>query len=394
MRIWIARILVIVGALLVIASLIAGYVRFQALDTDTVEATAGDLIADPEIRNQVAATLVDELFANVDVEAALREQLPPAQQGLAGPVAGAISLGADGAARRLLERPRIQELWVRVVTLAHRNLVRVLEDETGPISTEGGNVVLDLRPLIIQLGEQVAIFGDLSTRLTPDAGRITIMEADQLETAQDLTQIMKVLGLWLWLVPIALWAIALWIARGRRRAILRMIGISAIVTGLIVLVVRRVAGSIVVGELTNVESVEKAAGDAWDILTSQLRDGGLTLIGMGVILLVAVWLAGPSQWATDARRWLAPYIRRPEIAFGAAALLLFALVWWGPTVQTQRWQLVVAAAVAPRARRRGPTTPDGARVPFAGALASSGCRRKRSRSTGAARAPTAPRRRM
>ena len=345
MRIWIARILVIVGALLVIASLIAGYVRFQALDTDSVEAIAGDLIADPEIRNQVASTLADELFANVDVEAALREQLPPAQQGLAGPVAGAISLGADGAARRLLERPRIQELWVRVVTLAHRNLVRVLEDETGPISTEGGNVVLDLRPLIIQLGEQVAIVGDLSARLPPDAGLITIMEADQLETAQDLTQIMKVLGLWLWLVPIALWAIALWIARGRRRAILRMIGISAIVTGLIVLVVRRVAGSIVVGELTNVESVEKAAGDAWDILTSQLRDGGLTLIGMGVILLVAVWIAGPSRWATDARRWLAPYISRPEIAFGAAALLLFGLVWWGPTVQTQRWQLVVAAAV-------------------------------------------------
>jgi hypothetical protein len=344
-RIWIARILVVLGALLVIAALIAGYVRFQALDTDTVEATAGDLIADPEIRNQVAATLVDELFANVDVEAALREQLPPAQQGLAGPVAGAISLGADGAARRLLERPRIQELWVRVVTVAHRNLIAVLEDETGPIRTEGGNVVLDLRPLIIQLGNQVAIFGDLSTRLTPDAGLITIMEADQLETAQDLTQIMKVLGMWLWLVPIALWAIALWIARDRRRAILRMIGISAIVTGLIVLVVRRVAGSIVIGELTNVESVEKAAGNAWDILTDQLRDGGLTLIGIGVVLLVAVWLSGPSQWATDSRRWLAPYIARAEIAFGAAAALLGLLVWWGPTIQLHRWQFVLAVAI-------------------------------------------------
>lgn len=344
-RMLIARILVILGALLVIVSLIAGYVRFQGLDTDTVEATAGELIADPEIRDQVAATLVDQLFANVDVEAALREQLPPAQQGLAGPVAGAISLGADGAARRLLERPRIQELWVRVVTLAHRNLIAVLEDEVGPLRTEGGNVVLDLRPLIIQLGNQVAIIGDLSTRLDPDAGVITIMEADQLETAQELTQVMKVLGTWLWLVPIALWAIALWIARGRRRAILRMIGISTIIAGLIVLVVRRIAGSIAIDELTAVESVEVAAGNAWDILTSLLRDGGLTLIGLGVIILVAVWLVGPSEWATDSRRWLAPYVERAEIAFGAAAALLFALVWWGPTAQTQRWQLVIAAAV-------------------------------------------------
>jgi hypothetical protein len=181
--------------------------------------------------------------------------------------------------------------------------------------------------------------------LPENAGRITIMEADQLETAQELTQVMKVLGTWLWLVPIALWAIALWIVPGRRLGILRMIGISTIIAGLIVLVVRRIAGSIVIDELTAVESVEVAAGNAWDILTSLLRDGGLTLIGLGVILLVAVWLVGPSQWATDSRRWLAPYVERAEIAFGAAAALLFALVWWGPTAQTQRWQLVVAAAV-------------------------------------------------
>ena len=69
-----ARILVVLGALFVIASLLAGYVRFQGLDTDTVETTAGDLIADPEIRDQVAATLVEQLFANFDVEAALQEE--------------------------------------------------------------------------------------------------------------------------------------------------------------------------------------------------------------------------------------------------------------------------------------------------------------------------------
>jgi hypothetical protein len=343
----VARILVVIGAVFVILSLLAGYVRFQALDTDTVEATAGDLIADPQIRDQIAATLVDQLFANVDFAAALRERLPPEQQGLADPVAGAVRLGADGAARRLLARPRAQELWVRSIVATHRNLIRILEDDTGAIGTEGGNLVLDLQPLVIQLGERVAIIGRIDERLraNPDVGRITIMEADQLETAQDLTQIMKVLGTWLWLVPLALWALALWLARDNRRGILRMIGISSILAGLLVLVVRRVTGSIAVDELAPTESIEVAAGDAWDILTSLLRDGGLTLIGLGVILLVAVWIAGPSERAVDSRRFLSPYIARAEIAFGGAALLLGALVWWGPTAQTQRWQLVVAAAV-------------------------------------------------
>jgi hypothetical protein len=344
-RILLARVLVVLGALFVILSLLAGYVRFQALDTDTVEDTAGELIADPEIRNQVAASLVDSLFANVDVEAALREQLPADQKGLAAPIAGALRLGAEPAAQRLLARPRIQELWVRSITQSHRALVELLEDDTGALRAEGGNVVLDLRPLVVQLGDQIAIVGRLDQRLGPDAGKITIVKADNLETAQDLTQLLKVLGTWLWLVPIALWAAAVWLARGRRLGILRMVAISSIVAGLLVLVIRRFAGSIIVDDLAPTESVQDAAGDAWDILTSLLRDGGLTLLGLGVIILVGVWISGPSERATDSREWLAPYLARAEIAFGAAAAFLLLLVWWGPTAQTQRWQLVVASAV-------------------------------------------------
>jgi hypothetical protein len=341
------RILVVVGALFAILALLAGYVRYQALDTDTVEATAGELIADEEIRDQIAATLVDQLFAAVDVEAALQERLPEDQQGLAGPIAGAVRIGADRAAVQLMERPRPQRLWVRGIAETHRNLIRVLKDEGERVSTQGGNVVLDLRPLIIQLGDRVAIVGRIDERLlaNPDVGQITIIESDQLETAQDLTRIMDFLGLWLWTVPIALWVLAVWLAEGRRRDILRMIGFSAILAGLLVLVVRRIVGSIVVDELATTESVEIAAGNAWDILTGLLRDGGLTLMGIGVLLLVAVWIAGPSQYATDTREWLAPHIARPELAFGGAAALLALLVWWGPTAQTQRWQLILVTAV-------------------------------------------------
>ncbi len=313
-----ARILVGLGVLLAVLSLLAGYVRFQGLDTDTVTETAGDLIADDEIRDQVAASLVDALYANIDVAAALEQRLPPDQKGLAGPAAAGLREFSERAAVRMLERPRVQALWVNTVTRAHRQLINVLEDDTGALSTEDGAVVLDLQPLVIQLGERVAIVGDVAERLGPDAGRVEIMEADQLETAQDLTQILKFLGTWLWLLPIALWAVALWIARDRRRSILRMIAVGSILAGLLVLVVRRLGGSFIVDELVPSTAVQPAAQDAWDILTSQLRDGGFTFVGLGVILLVAVWLAGPSPSGVSARRGLAPYLARPEIAYGVA----------------------------------------------------------------------------
>src|ERR687898_53740 len=296
-RIVLVRILVVVGALFAVLSLLAGYVRYQALDTDTVEATADELIADPEIRDQIAATLVEQLFAAVDVEAALEQRLPPDQQGLAGAIGGAVRVGADRVAQQLLERPRAQRLWVRTIAATHGNLISVLKDERTSLRTQEGSVVLDLQPLLIQLGERVAIVGDIDQRLlsNPDAGRITIVESDQLETAQDLTRLLDFLGLWLWAVPIALWAIAVWLAEGRRRDILRMIGFSAILAAL--------------------------------------------------LLLVAVWIAGPSRYATETRKWLAPHIARPELAFGGAAALLALLVWWGPTAQTQRWQLILATAI-------------------------------------------------
>jgi hypothetical protein len=344
-RITVARILVVLGVLFVVLSLLAGYIRFQALDTDTVQGTAGKLIADDEIREQVAATLVDQLYANVDVAAELEQRLPEAQKPLAGAAAAGLRELSERTANRMLERPRVQALWVGSVTRAHRQLINVLEDDTGPVSTEDGVVVLDLQPLMIQLGERVAIFGQVAERFGPDAGRIEIMEADQLETAQELTQLLKFLGLWLWVVPIALWAIALWLARGRRRGILRMIAIGSILAGLLVLVVRRLAGSVIVEDLAPSTAVQPAVQDAWDILTAQLRDGGLTLVGLGVIVLIAAWIAGPSRSGVATRRALAPYLARWEIAYGAAATLFLLLVWWSPTVQTTRLRLMFVGAL-------------------------------------------------
>jgi hypothetical protein len=341
----IARILVILGILFVFLSLLAGYIRFQALDTETVSNTAGELIQDEQIREQVAASLVDGLYANVDVAAALEQRLPPEAKGLAGPAAAGFREFSDRAAVRMLERPRVQELWVSSVTRAHRDLLKVLDDETTALSTEDGAVVLNLQPLVIQLGDRVAIVGNVAERLGPDAGKIEIMQADQLETAQDLTQLLKVLGMWLWLVPLALWAVALWLARGRRRSILKMVAIGSILSGLVVLIVRSVGGSYVIDKLVSSDAVKPAADNAWDILTSQLRDGGLTLLGLGVIVVFAIWLTGSSRSGTATRRGLAPYLARPEIAFGAAATLFLLLLWWRPTVQTTRVPLMIGAAI-------------------------------------------------
>jgi hypothetical protein len=62
-------------------------------------------------------------------------------------------------------------------------------------------------------------------------------------------------------------------------------------------------------------------------------------------VLIGVWFAGPSASGTASRRELAPFLARPEIAFGAAAALFLLLVLWAPTAQTTRVPQMLALAL-------------------------------------------------
>jgi len=344
-RVIVARILIVLTTILAALSLLAGYVRYQALDTPTVEDAAGELIADEDIRTEIAASLVDQLYANVDVGAALRAQLPAGQQRLSGVLSGALRELTDRAAQRLLERPRIQALWVRSVATTHEQLLKLLDDRGTAIRTTDGVVVLDLRPLVIQLGDRIAIVGNLAQRLPPDAGRIQIMEADQLRTAQRITHLLDILGRFLWIVTLGVAAVAIWVARGRRRTTLRSLAIGVIVAGLLILVLRRIAGGYVVNDLVPPGTTRQAVEDAWEILTSLLADGGRTLVGVGLVALLGTWFAGETRSARGSRRELAPLFARWEIAFGGAAALMLLLVWWGPTEQVRRPQFVLVFSI-------------------------------------------------
>jgi hypothetical protein len=119
-----ARALTVVAILLALVGMLAYYVAHTALDDSGFETIARNMIENDAIRTQVAITAVDTLYTNVDVEAAIADRLPPAQQGLAPVLAGLSRSGADRAADTALERPRVQQVWVDVTTGTQRQLVR------------------------------------------------------------------------------------------------------------------------------------------------------------------------------------------------------------------------------------------------------------------------------
>jgi hypothetical protein len=327
-----ARTLTVLAAIIALVGSIAFYLERTVLSEDGFNEIATQMIQSPEIRNQVAAKAVEELNANVDVEQEIANRLPEAQKALAPVLAGIVEQGAQEAANRLLERPRLQELFVRTATSTQRQVVKLLDDEGKFVRTSNGTIYLDLRPIVVEIGQQSAIASRLAERLPEDAGQIKLIDADQLDAAQTITRILRFLADWLVVVALAVAALAVWVARGRRRIELRAIGIALLVVGVLELLFRRLAGTYLVDKLTT-DATRPAGDDAWSIITQGLADRAWIAIVLGLLLLVGVWLVGPGSLSARARRLVAPVAEKPLWTYGAVAALVVVLATLVPVFQ-------------------------------------------------------------
>lgn len=321
--------ILVVATLLGFLSVFAIWVKRQALETDTWTETSTKLLENEDIQTALAGYMVDTLYANVDVRAELAKALPPKAQPLAGPVAGGIRELANKLALEALSRPKVQQLFSEASRSAHTLFLNLVDDGGGALSTGGGAVTLDLGQIVGQLGSQLGL--DASGKLPPDAASIELIESDQLSAAQDVVKLLKGLSLILPLIALALYALVVYLARGWRREAVRAWGLSWVLIGILVLAVRSLAGSAVVGSLASTESVKPAVSAVWDVGTSLLRDGGAAMIIYGVVIFLGAVLTGPLGVARRARRFLAPLLRERSSAYAAVAAIIVLLLWWSPT---------------------------------------------------------------
>jgi hypothetical protein len=330
-RRWLPTTLVVVASLIGIVAVFAVWAQRQLLETDSWVDTSTELLENEDIRDAVALYLVDELYANVDVESEIRQQLPAQFKVLANPAAGALRQVADQIAQRALETPPVQTAWEDANRTAHELLIEVIEGGGSNLSTAGGVVTLDLGAILTQVADQIGLPGDLASKLPPDIAQLEILRSDELEAAQDAADLLKTLAWVLTALALGLYALAVYLARDRRREALRSVGFGFLAVGLIVLFLHGVVGNAVVDSLTTTASSQPAVQATWDIGTSLLTTAAGAMIAYGIAIIFAAWLAGPTRPATAVRRTLAPYLRQPRIAYAGLALILVLLFWWSPT---------------------------------------------------------------
>ena len=335
-----ARVLLVLGVLLTVVSILSTYVKREALDEGQFKQTSQELIASPAIQEQVAATMVEALYANVDVSGELTNKLPDNLQGLAAPIAGISRELVDRGAQELIQRPRAQQAFVEISSISQQQLIKVLRGDTRALETSNGNVVLDLRPLVLRLGDRFGFIENLADKVPQDAAQVTILKSDDLQLAQDVTHWLEQVANFVWILAVACWVGAIWLARGRRRQEVRSLGIGLAVVGVLVILARWAAGNYFVDNLIQSDAVRPAATDAWNIITDALAAAGWVALSVGILIAAGAWLVGPGARATSARASLAPVLQRTGLAWGAFAVLMAAIIWILP-IQVFRTTLIL-----------------------------------------------------
>jgi hypothetical protein len=324
----VVALLVALSCLLVLLSTTEVWAHRTLLNTGAFVGTVGPVFKNPAVTSAVAARATDELFTELNLQARLKDALPPKASFAAAPVVNATKGYVAGQLATVMASPQFQAIWTATLTSMHQRLVAVLRGQhTAAVSTSGGYIVLNTVPLINQaLGKVSGLASDLTGKpvtlpaitsgdppqqavnklstalgvtLPSDFGQITLVKPSDLATVQRGVKAFDRFTLVLPLVTIVLIALSLWLSVNRRRTVLQLaVGVS-----LLMIVERRVTlheQSTLASGAHNPQVAQIVLGDllhGFFVLTAWV-------LGVALAVLVIAVLSGPYRWAVALRSWV------------------------------------------------------------------------------------------
>jgi hypothetical protein len=345
--IWV-RVILVIATVLAIFAIFAIWANRQLLNPTNWSKTSTALLQKPTIRTALSGYLIDQLYANVDVSGQLKSGLPPQLQPLAGPLSGALHNLAEQATERALATPQVQGIWERANRTADQTLVTIVKGGGSRVQINGGTVSLNLREIVANLAQRLGLPAGIAEKLPASVANLKVITSDQLGLVRNLAKALHALSVLLVILALALYALALFLARGYRRSTLIWVGSSFVFAGLIVLLGRKIGQGQLVSAITSDASIEPAVNDTYAVATSLLVQVASASIIIGIPVILSGWFAGPARWAVSARRFLAPHFReRPGLAYWITAGLLALVFIWGPIPATRNpWTMLLFTILA------------------------------------------------
>jgi hypothetical protein len=322
-----SALLLILGLLLVPVSVLAVWTNNQVSDTQRFVATVSPVAADPAVQAALADRITAEVFAHLDVQqlanegvdALAAQGLPPRVVERLHDLTGPIAEGARGFVRgkvgELVASPAFVAAAQRAVEVSHQQMRAVLAGEAAAVTVAGGSAVLDLYPFIEAAKQQMVASGFAAAGRIPEVHpTIELFPASTLIRAQTAYRTLDAVATWLPWVTLLLLIGGVFLARRRRRAAM-VVGLAVMGIMVLLAVALLIARGVLVGSVA--EQAAAPAAAAYDIVVRFVRLALRTLFVVGLVVVLAAYLTGPSKGAVAIRMTVSGWIarlRRGEVA--------------------------------------------------------------------------------
>lgn len=305
----IAAVLVfILAAVLMPVGLVAFWGHRTVTDAETYIATVQPLAYDAEVQDALSTTITTKIEEKIKPAADQLINEVVAKQPMLAPLVPILTGALDSLIAQVVDKlvrsEQFAQLWTVANTAAQKGLMAILEgNSSGPVSLQGDEVVLDLSSLVdaVKAGlVERGLTAAQNINIPVQDQQIVLLEAPQLaqiRTIYSFTSPIATVLLW---IAIALFIIAILLARRRPRMVAWAGGVIA-VEGLLLYFGLGIAKGAFVNTLEGTP-FEKASQTFYDTLLRFLYNASVVTVMIGVIVLVVGLYLCDARWAGELRK--------------------------------------------------------------------------------------------
>jgi hypothetical protein len=364
----VAVVLIVFGCVLAPVAVLGVWAGNQVSDTGRWVATVQPLIHDPAIQNVLTDKITNEITIQLNLTGLVNQATAELNakgltriSSLLSTFSPQISSSVTGfihsTVHSVITSQAMANAWVRINTVAHQSLVRVLSGQgKGAITTSNGQIVLNLGPLIAVAKQDLVARGfSLANSIPAVNPTVALFQAKELGKAQGGYRLITDLKIVLPILVLVLLAAGVLVARARRRALVGA-GLGLAASMLVLAIGLLIARAIYLNSVPSSVLPGDAAASAYDTLVYFIRVGLRVVLVVGLIVAIGAFFTGPSRAALQTRSGLKSGIagvrhfgerrgvsagpfgqwthrHRRGLRTGAVALAALILVFWGhPTV--------------------------------------------------------------
>ena len=356
--------LIVLGCVLAPVAVLGVWAGNEVSNTGRWVATVEPLIHDPAIQNVLTDKITNQITSQLNLTGVINQASTQLNsKGLTrissllttfGPqIASAVTGFIHSTVHTVITSQAMANIWVQVNTIAHQAVVKVLSGQgNGALSLRNGEIVLNLGPVIAQVKQDLLAHGfSLASNIPPVSPTLALFQAKDLGKAQAGYRLITTLKIVLPILVLVLLGAGVYVARGRRRALVGA-GLGLAASMLVLAIGLLIARSIYLSSVPSSTLPADAAAAAFDAMVHFIKEGLRAVLALGLVVAIGAYFTGPSRAAIATRsgiksgiEWIRhygerrgvstgpvgewTYLHRNVLRIGAVALFAIILVFWG-----------------------------------------------------------------